>query len=229
MELREDLSKTVSVNMVAVNAKGPMCSMHGSCTKDAYSWERWIAPMYAVNITVLQDTSKVNYWQQVGGGLMLHDDYVVYDRCGRLFLHICAAMSCRQMGRQTPPQNDIRRVDGYHALRTAVLLAAQHSAHGCPCAFGRTHQTLNGESGRAKQTLTGGTGSGNQTMVATEKLNVAGDRGLERSVILVFVALLASVVGCCLGAIVWGTLAGRRSHRDQFETKADPTCYGAPE
>lgn len=85
----------------------------------------------AVTIPVLQDTAKVDFWQQAGGGLMLHDDLLLYDRCGRLFLHLCSEMSCRQMGRQMVLQYNTLLPEGYTTLRTAALLAAQ--ASGCPC------------------------------------------------------------------------------------------------
>mmetsp|Transcript_81864 Transcript_81864/g.226894 ORF Transcript_81864/g.226894 Transcript_81864/m.226894 type:complete len:176 (-) Transcript_81864:191-718(-) len=123
---------------------GPMCTMHDSCSQNSFEWDRWIKPIHdGVNITVLQDTKKVNFFQQVGHGLRFHDDLIVYDRCGDLFWHLCTTGmmgSCQQMKRDKVMESSLLVPEGYTTLRTIVLLAAQHAMYSCQCSpEGRAH------------------------------------------------------------------------------------------
>lgn len=127
----------MALNVVAINSRVPMCAMHGSCSKHSYRWENWIKPMRdGVDITVLQDDVNVDFWKQAGHGLSFHDDLLVYDRCGHLFLHLCTGGmmgTCPQMGVKMSVPSDLLSADGYTALRSVVWRAARHSAHSCPC------------------------------------------------------------------------------------------------
>jgi len=114
-----------------------MCTMHDNCLPNAFEGNHWVQPLIdGVNITALQDSSEVDYWRQVGGGLKMHDDLVVYDRCGGLFMHLCTEGpmgTCPQMGRKDGLPSNLLNGDGYATLRDGVLAAAKSSANGCRC------------------------------------------------------------------------------------------------
>lgn len=87
-------------------------------------------------MTVLQDTSAIDFFKQVSGDIQFHDDLVVYDRCGQLFRHFCTEGpmgSCKQMHRINAPKASLLETEGYSNLRASILEAAASSSSTCHC------------------------------------------------------------------------------------------------
>mmetsp|Transcript_80398 Transcript_80398/g.239511 ORF Transcript_80398/g.239511 Transcript_80398/m.239511 type:complete len:224 (+) Transcript_80398:271-942(+) len=214
-ELAQELAPRIRMNAVAINSAIPMCELHGACGRGSYEYENWIKPMVVgTQALTLQDNAKINFWKQVGRGLQFHDDLAVYDRCGRLYQHLCTGGmmgTCSKLSSQALAwarvgDPNLMYAEGVSTLRRIALLAAEASASRCPCS--------------------GGPGSGTTTAAPRPASLRAGVQGQLRRQPWRIPGLLLPAGGVCLLSAV--CLCARRARQGAPPADDQPvgTAYG---